>query len=92
MVCAFCSALPLTTHSAPDVKLFLESALVVEVSWGVGNSDVERAARRAALLGQTGVRTMPVVAGQAITDEAAELSQAMQAWQVIDGRLVSPAG
>jgi hypothetical protein len=63
---------------------------VVEVSWGVGNSDVERAIRRAALLAQTGVRTMPVVAGQAITDEAVELSQAMQAWQVIDGRIVSP--
>ncbi len=69
-----------------------EVYLVVEVSWGVGNSDVERAARRAALLAQTGVRTMPVVAGQTITDEAAELSQAMQAWQVIDGRIVSPAG
>jgi hypothetical protein len=26
LLCAFCSALPLTKHPAPDVKLFLESA------------------------------------------------------------------
>jgi hypothetical protein len=66
--------------------------LVVEVSWGVGTSDVECATRRAALLAQTGVQTMPVVAGQNITAEAAELSHAMHVWQVIDGRLIPPNG
>jgi len=38
--------------------------LVVEVSWGVGPYDVERAARRAALFARLGVAVMPVVAGQ----------------------------
>ena len=64
--------------------------LVVEVSWGVGPGDVERAVRRAALLSQTGLQTMPVVAGERITDEAAELARAMRAWQVLDGRVTAP--
>lgn len=67
-----------------------EAYLVVEVSWGVGTSDVERAARRAALLAQIGVQTLPVVAGEHITDEAAELSRAMRVWQVFNGRMVAP--
>ena len=67
-----------------------EVYLVVEVSWGVGPGDVERAVRRAALLGQTGLQTMPVVAGERITDEAAELARAMRAWQVLDGRVTAP--
>ena len=67
-----------------------EVYLVVEVSWGVGPGDVERAVRRAALLSQTGLQTMPVVAGERITDEAAELARAMRAWQVLDGRVTAP--
>ena len=65
--------------------------LVVEVSWGVGTSDVERAVRRAALLAQTGVQTLPVVAGDHIIDEAAELCRAMRVWQVLDGRVITPS-
>jgi hypothetical protein len=64
--------------------------LVVEVSWGVGTSDVERAVRRAALLAQTGVQTLPVGAGDHIIDEAAELCRAMRVWQVLDGRVIAP--
>jgi hypothetical protein len=64
--------------------------LVAEVSWGVGTSDVERAVRRAALLAQTGVQTLPVVAGDHIIDEAAELCRAMRVWQVLDGRVIAP--
>ena len=67
-----------------------ETYLVVEVSWGIGPYDVERATRRAALLAQTGAETMPVVAGQSITAEAAELARAMRVWQVLDGRIVAP--
>ena len=67
-----------------------EVYLVVEVSWGVGPGDVERAVRRAALLSQTGLQTMPVVTGERITDEAAELARAMRAWQVLDGRVTAP--
>jgi len=69
-----------------------EVYLVVEVSWGVGPGDVERAVRRAALLAQTGLQTMPVVAGERITDEAAELARAMRVWQVLDGRVTAPNG
>jgi len=69
-----------------------EIYLVVEVSWGVGLGDVERAVRRAALLSQTGLQTMPVVAGERITDEAAELARAMRVWQVLDGRVTAPNG
>ena len=69
-----------------------EVYLVVEVSWGVGPGDVERAVRRAALLAQTGLQTMPVVAGERITDDAAELARAMRVWQVLDGRVTAPNG
>jgi hypothetical protein len=65
--------------------------LVVEVSWGVGTSDVERAVRRAALLAQTGIQTLPVVADDHIIDEAAELCRAMRVWQVLDGRVIAPS-
>jgi hypothetical protein len=68
-----------------------EVYLVVEVSWGGGTSDVERAVRRAALLAQTGVQTLPVVAGDHIIDEAAELCRAMRVWQVLDGRVITPS-
>ena len=68
-----------------------EIYLVVEVSWGIGTGDVERAVRRASLLAQTGVQTLPVVAGERITDEAAELARAMRAWQVLDGQALPPS-
>jgi hypothetical protein len=38
--------------------------LVLEASWTVGNIDVERAARRAAVLQQAGLRALPIAAGQ----------------------------
>ena len=38
--------------------------LVLEASWTVGHVDVERAARRASVLRQAGLRALPVAAGQ----------------------------
>jgi hypothetical protein len=38
--------------------------LVLEASWTMGNIDVERAARRAAVLQQAGLRALPIAAGQ----------------------------
>jgi len=67
-----------------------ELYLVVEVSWGIGLSDVERAARRALLLSQLGVRAIPVVAGEGITEEAAHLARRLNVWRVIDGRAIPP--
>lgn len=67
-----------------------EVYLVVEVSWGVGPSDVARAARRAELLARAGLKTRPVVAGRAITKEAAGLAQKHKVWQLTDGRILPP--
>ena len=55
-----------------------EAMLVVEVSWGVGPQDVERAAARAALLTRAGRSALPVVAGRSITAEAIELARQRQ--------------
>lgn len=65
-------------------------ALVVEVSWGVGPQDVERAVARAASLTRAGLSALPVVAGHMITREAVELAQRQRVWQVLDGQIVSP--
>jgi hypothetical protein len=67
-----------------------EATLVVEVSWGVGPQDVERAAARAALLTRAGLAALPVVAGRSITAEAVELARQRQVWQVLDGQVMSP--
>jgi len=67
-----------------------EVYLVVEVSWGVGPSDVERAAQRASLLAKVGTPTIPVVVGEWVTTEAAQLARVKHVWQVTDGRAVSP--
>jgi len=64
--------------------------LVVEVSWGVGLSDVQRAAERATLLARLGTPTLPVVAGFWVIPEAQESAQSFQVWQVTDGRVTPP--
>jgi len=68
-----------------------EVYLVVEVSWGVGLSDVQRAAERAALLARTGTPALPVVAGFWVSPEAQEPARALQVWQVTNGRVTPPA-
>jgi hypothetical protein len=67
-----------------------EVYLVVEVSWGVGPHDVERAVERATLLSRTGAVTIPVVAGKKITAPAARLAREKQVWQVTNGAIKSP--
>jgi hypothetical protein len=67
-----------------------EVYLVVEVSWGVGPYDVERAARRAALLARIGVAVIPVVAGERLTAEAGLLAQQHQVWQLTAGHVIPP--
>ncbi len=63
---------------------------IVEVSWGVGVEDVERASERAALLARLGLPTVPVVAGTWITPDAVAVARAKKVWQVTDGRLLAP--
>jgi chromosome segregation ATPase len=67
-----------------------EVYLVVEVSWGVGLHDVQRAAERAALLTRLGTPALPVVAGFWVTPEAQEPARAFRVWQVTDGRVTPP--
>ena len=67
-----------------------EVYLVIEVSWGVGVHDVERAVQRAAVLGKLGNPALPVVAGKAVTAQAEQLAHQKHVWQVIDGQAVSP--
>jgi len=57
--------------------------LAIEVSWGVGPYDVERAVYRAALLSKLGVPAMPVVAGKSITTSADRLAREKQVQQII---------
>lgn len=64
---------------------------VVEVSWGIGLSDVQRASTRAALLPRTGMPAIPIVAGFWMTPEAQEPARAFQVWQVTNGHVTPPA-
>jgi hypothetical protein len=68
-----------------------EVYLVVEVSWGIGHDDVDRAYERAALLARTGSEAIPVVAGDWAPHEVQEHARANQVWQVTDGRAIGPA-
>jgi hypothetical protein len=63
---------------------------VVEVSWRVGLSDVQRASRRATLLARTGMPALPVVAGFWLTPEAQETARAFKVWQVTNGHVIAP--
>ncbi len=67
-----------------------EVYLVVEVSWGVGPSDVQQAASRASALAKAGVTTIPVVAGTWVTPEGELAARGMKVWQVTKGRVVTP--
>lgn len=54
--------------------------MVVEVSWGVGVYDVERAAERAALLAKIGTPTRAAVVGRMIVPEAEEKARVLRVW------------
>ncbi|MCS6924443.1 MAG: hypothetical protein NZ578_00945 [Candidatus Binatia bacterium] len=64
--------------------------LVVEVSWSVYSTDVERAATRAALLRKLDVPVVAVVAGMGIMPEAHREATNRGVWQMIDGTAVPP--
>ena len=64
--------------------------LVVEVSAGVGTNDVERAARRAALLAKSGTPALPLVAGLWLNEGAQHRAPELGVWQVHDGVVVAP--
>ncbi|MFN3741062.1 MAG: hypothetical protein ACK4VW_00120 [Anaerolineales bacterium] len=72
-----------------DRQTHEEIHLLVEVSIGIGRGDVERAARRAALLSRL-FPTRPVVAGEGINAEAIIRCRELGVWQVLDGAVIAP--
>jgi predicted nuclease with TOPRIM domain len=65
--------------------------LVVEVSWGVGRHDVQRAVKRAELWSRMGTSALPVVAGRWVTPEAEHFCRYHPVWQVTNGGAVPPS-
>ena len=65
---------------------------MVEVSWGVGPYDVERAVERARLLSKLGTPALPVVAGKVMTKQAASLAEAKHVQHLIEGRRALTTG
>ena len=67
-----------------------ELYLVVEVSIGIGISDVERAARRAGLLSR--IRpALPVVAGERALPDAVTAAREAGVWRLLGGTAIPPA-
>ena len=66
--------------------------VLAEVSWVVDRNDVRRAVDRAALLARLGTPVVPVVAGDSVTERAADMARSRNVWQMLDGRLVEPDG
>lgn len=67
-----------------------EAYLAVEVSWGVGPTDVQRAYERAELLRKMGKTVFPVVAGTWVTPDGEELAKAYKVWKVTNGKATAP--
>jgi uncharacterized protein YoxC len=63
-----------------------DTYFAVEVSVGIGVDDVRRAADRAAVLAKLGRPAIPVVAGERIDPEPAELARAQGVEQVLNAR------
>ena len=66
--------------------------VLAEVSWVVDRNDVRRAVDRAALLSRLGTPVVPVVAGDSVTERAADMARSRNVWHMLDGRLVEPDG
>ena len=64
--------------------------LIAELSVGVGEHDVERSVERARLLEKLGRPVLPVVAGEWINDEAAQLAREQGVWYARGGYVTPP--
>jgi hypothetical protein len=64
--------------------------LLVGLAVSIGRDDVERAVERAALLEKLWRPVLPIVGGDRISDEAADLARERGVWSVVDGDLVAP--
>jgi hypothetical protein len=65
--------------------------LVVEVSAVIDRHDVERASRRAGLLGRIGLSALAAVAGERIEADADQAARAAGLWRILDGVTLSPS-
>jgi hypothetical protein len=63
---------------------------VVEASWGLGMTDVERAAQRAAILTQNGAPAIGTVLGRRITADARKRAQQLGVLVVLNGATAQP--
>lgn len=64
-----------------------EAWLVIEVSVLIDVEDIERAIRRAALLREADLLTLPIVAGENITERALQMAEAQKVIVVTDGSM-----
>jgi hypothetical protein len=64
--------------------------ILVEVSYGIGRSDVQRAADCARLLEKLGQPAVPAVAGRWIDPDTDRMARAYGVWQVLNGRAIPP--
>ncbi|MCS6950427.1 MAG: hypothetical protein NZ520_08215, partial [bacterium] len=62
-----------------------EVHLVVEVSWGIGREDLQRAVNRAHTFAKLGWKTVPVLAGSWVSPEVREAARQEGAFVVLDG-------
>ncbi len=67
-----------------------ETYLAVEVSWTIGQSDVERAAHRAALLQRIKSPALPVAAGKFLSEEVAARAHEENVWLFVEGTPYPP--
>jgi len=65
--------------------------LVLEASAVVDTDDVERAARRSAVVGRLGAPSLAVAAGEKILPEAAAAARRLGVWLVTNGHVEAPA-
>ena len=66
--------------------------VLAEISSIVDRHDVLRATDRATLLAKLGTPVVPAVAGASVTERAADMARSRNVWQMLNGRVVEPAG
>lgn len=64
--------------------------VLAEISSLVDLNDVRRAIDRAALLAKLGTPVVPVVAGESVTERAADMARSHKVWQMLNGRIIEP--
>ncbi len=64
--------------------------VLAEISSLVDLNDVRRAVGRAALLATLGTPVVPVVAGESVTERAADMARSHNVWQMLNGRIIEP--